>query len=151
MITLKTNMVTTQDNYSQTPVMYEIKTEGVYAGFSNKKEMFDFSNYSIKSKYYDNWSKLVVGKIKDETADVAIKEFVRLKPKMLSYLLDHNSEHKEANSVNKNVVATISHNEYKDALLNKKCLRHWMNMIQSKDHRIGTYEINKISFSCFDD
>ena len=26
-----------------------------------------------------------------------------------------------------------------------------MNRIQSLDHRIGTYEINKISFSCFDD
>ena len=25
-----------------------------------------------------------------------------------------------------------------------------MNRIQSKDHRIGTYEINKISLSCFD-
>ena len=131
--------------------MYEIKTEDVYEDFTYDKEMFDFSNYSIKSKYYDNWSKLVVGKIKDETADVVIKEFVRLKPKMLSYLLDHNSEHKEANSVNKNVVATISHNEYEDALLIKKCLRHWMNMIQSKDHRVGTYGINKISLSCFDD
>ena len=26
-----------------------------------------------------------------------------------------------------------------------------MNRIQSKDRRIGTYEINKISLSCFDD
>ena len=26
-----------------------------------------------------------------------------------------------------------------------------MDRIQSKDHRIGTYEINKILFSCFDD
>ena len=26
-----------------------------------------------------------------------------------------------------------------------------MNRIQIKDHRIGTYEINKISLSCFDD
>ena len=26
-----------------------------------------------------------------------------------------------------------------------------MNRIQSKDHRIGTQEINKISLSCFDD
>ena len=25
-----------------------------------------------------------------------------------------------------------------------------MNRIQSKGHRIGTYEINKISLSCFD-
>ena len=26
-----------------------------------------------------------------------------------------------------------------------------MNRIQSKDHRTRTYEINKISFSCFDE
>ena len=26
-----------------------------------------------------------------------------------------------------------------------------MNRIQSKDHGIGTYEINKISLPCFDD
>ena len=26
-----------------------------------------------------------------------------------------------------------------------------MNRIQSKNHRIRTYEINKISLSCFDD
>ena len=26
-----------------------------------------------------------------------------------------------------------------------------MNIIQSKDHKIGTHEINKISLSCFDD
>ena len=49
------------------------------------------------------------------------------------------------------LLVTISHNEYKDVSLNKKCLRHSMNRIQSKDHRIGTYEINKIAFSCFDD
>ena len=47
--------------------------------------------------------------------------------------------------------ATISHNEYKDVLLNKKCLRHSMNRIRNKDHRMGTYETNKISLSCFND
>ena len=26
-----------------------------------------------------------------------------------------------------------------------------MNRIQNKDHRIRTYEINKVSLSCFDD
>ena len=35
--------------------------------------------------------------------------------------------------------------------MNKKCLKHSMNWIQSKYHKIGTYEINKISLSCFDD
>ena len=123
--------------------MYEIKTEDVYENFSNDKEMFDFSNYSSKSKYYDNPNKLEIRKMKDETAGSAIEEFVGLKPKM--YLVVDNSEHKKAKGVNGNVVATLSHNKYKDVLLNNKCVRHSMNRIQSKDHKIRTYEINKIS------
>ena len=101
-------------------LMCEIKTEESYEDFSNDKGMFDFRNYSTNLKYY-NSNKLVVGKMKDETACVAIEEFVGLKPKMYSYLVDDNSEHKKAKGVNKNVVATISHNEYKDFLMNKKC------------------------------
>ena len=79
--------------------------------------------------------------MKDETAHVAIEEFVGLKRNMYLYLVDNNNEHKKAKGVNKNFVATISHNEYKSVLLNKKCLRHLMNRIQSKDDRIKTYEI----------
>ena len=45
----------------------------------------------------------------------------------------------------------MSHNEYNNVLLNNKCIRHSKNKIQSKDQRIGTYEINKISLSCLDD
>ena len=37
---------------------YEIKTEDIYEDFSNNKEMFDFSNYSTNSKYYDNKKKI---------------------------------------------------------------------------------------------
>ena len=64
-------------------------------------------------------------------------------------MVDDNSEDKKG--VNKNIVEAISHNECKDVLLNKKCFRHSMYRIQSKDHEIGTYQINKISLSCFDD
>ena len=38
-------------------LMYEIKTEDVYEGFRNDKEMFDVSDYSTKSKYYNNSNK----------------------------------------------------------------------------------------------
>ena len=74
--------------------------------------------------------------MKDETPGVTIEEFAGLKPKMYQYLVNDNSEHKKAKGVNRNVVATISHNEYKDVLLNEKCLRHSINRIQSKDHKI---------------
>ena len=52
-------------------LMHEIKTENVYEDFNNDKEMFDFSSYSTKSKYYKNSNKLVVFKMKDERAGVA--------------------------------------------------------------------------------
>ena len=52
--------------------------------------------------------------------------------------------------MNKNIVEAISHNEYKDVLLNNKSLRHSMNRIQSKNHRILTYKINKIYLLWFD-
>ena len=58
---------------------------------------------------------------------------------------------KKVKVVNKHVVGTISHNEYKDILLNKKCLRYLMNSIQSNGHRIRTYEIKKVYLSCVDD
>ena len=38
-----------------------------------------------------------------------------------------------------------------DVLQNKKVVRHNIKIIQSKLHRIGTYDVCKISFPCFDD
>ena len=68
---------------------------------------------------------------------------------MYLFLVNDNSEHKKAKRVNRNVVATISHNEYEGVFLNNKCLRHSTNRIQSKDHRTGTYEIKKIHCPIF--
>ena len=55
MITLKINTATTQNYYLPTgTLMYEIKTEDIYKDFSSDKEIFDFSNYLIKAKYYND-------------------------------------------------------------------------------------------------
>ena len=50
----------------------------------------------------------MVGEVKNETAGVVITEFVGLKLKMYSFLVDDNSEHKNAKGVNKNVIAKFS-------------------------------------------
>ena len=42
--------------------------------------------------------------MKHETAGVAIKEFVELKPKMYSYLVNDNSQHKKEKGVNRNLL-----------------------------------------------
>ena len=63
-------------------LMYKIKTEDVYEDFSSNKEMFGFSNYSTKSKYFDNLKQLVIWKMKDEIWGIAIEALAELKPKM---------------------------------------------------------------------
>ena len=80
-----------------------------------------------------------------------MKQLVLPLKKLSNYLVDGNSEHQNVKGVKNNVVATISHKEYKDVLLNKNVLRRLINGIQSKDHKIRTYDVNKIPLSCFDD
>ena len=53
---------------------------------------------------------------------------------------------KKIKGIDKNVFATISHNEYKNVLLNKNHIRHPMKKIQSKKHRKGTLKSTK--FHC---
>ena len=55
-----------------------------------------------------------------QTSGVAIYEFIILKPKMYSFLVD-NSAHKKAIDLKRNFVATICYSEYKYLLLNNKC------------------------------
>ena len=52
----------------------------------------------------------------------------------------------KARGVNKK----IKHKEFVDVLFNKKMIRQNIKRIQSELHRIGTYNICKISLSCFD-
>ena len=57
---------------------------------------------------------------------------------------------KEVHKV-KGVNLKLRHDEYVDVLFNKKVVRHKMKRIQSNLHETGTYDLNKISLSCFDD
>ena len=61
-----------------------------------------------------------------------------------------NIDGKESNTT-KGVNIATEFNEFKSTLFNKKVLRHKTRRIQGKKHKMGTYEINKISLSCFDD
>ena len=81
-------MATIQDHFLQALIVLtcELKIKDVREDFNHDKQMFDFNNYSNKSKYYDNSNKIVIGKIKVKTAGIAIDEFVRLKPKIYSFL-----------------------------------------------------------------
>ena len=58
---------------------FEIKSKNVYEEFCKWKDLFDFSNYSKDSRFYNECNKKVIGKLKDEYGGVIIDEFIRLK------------------------------------------------------------------------
>ena len=63
---------------------YEIKSENVYEEFFKWEDLFDFSNYSKDSIFYDDTNKKVIGKMKDEYGGVIIDQFIGLKSKIYS-------------------------------------------------------------------
>ena len=85
--------------------------------------------------------------MKDEFGGNIVIEFVGLKSQMYSL---KNIDGKEYNTT-KGVSIATEFNKFKDVLSNKKIIRHKMKRIQSKKHKLGTYEIAKILLSSFDD
>ena len=104
---IKINVVAIQDSYSLILIVSCMKLH-------QDKEMFDFRNYSAKTKFCNDSNKLFAGKLKHETGGVTIEEFVGLKPRIHSFLVDDSREHKKGKSANKILIEKTSHNEHKD-------------------------------------
>ena len=131
---------------------YEIETSDVYQDFWNDKDKFDNSDYPEDSQYFDKTNKKVIGKFKDEAAGMPITEFVGLRSKMYSYMKDNDKGGKTAKGIKKNIIKkNITHENYKNVLFNNKQMHHTMKTIRSNNHQLGSYELNKVSLSCFDD
>ena len=131
---------------------YEIEANDVYQNFWNDKEKFDNSDYPESSPFYDKTNKKVIGKFKDEASGVPICEFIGLRSKMYSYIKDNNEVGKTAKGIKKNIIKKdITHENYKKVLFNNEQMHHTMKTIRSNNHQLGSYEINKVSLSCFDD
>ena len=82
-------------------LVYEIKTEDVYENFYPDKNLFDFSDYPLNSKFFDPANKEVIGKMKDEFKGKIISEFVGLKSKMYSLISVDDKEITKTKGVNK--------------------------------------------------
>ena len=131
---------------------YEIESKDVYKDFFKDKDKFDNSDYPEYSPFFYKTNKKVIGKFKDEAAGIPIIEFVGLRSKMYSYIKDNQKGGKTAKGIKKNVIKNnIMHDDYKETLFNNKQMYHKMKTIRSENHQLGSYELNKVSLSCFDD
>ena len=60
-------------------LVYETKTKDVYEDFYQDKNLFDFSDYPLDSKFFDPVNKKVIGKMKDEFKERIVIEFIKVK------------------------------------------------------------------------
>ena len=121
---------------------YEIKSKNVDEEFFKWKNLFEFSNYSKDSKFFDDANKKVIGIMKDEMGAVIIVKFIGLKSKMYAI---KKIDVRETNT-GKAVSIATEFNESEDVFFNKKIMRHKMKRIQAKNHKIETYEIDKYHY-----
>ena len=126
--------------------------------------LFDQSDYKLDGyRSQDNSNKKVIGEFKDETEGIPIKEFVGLRSKMYSILLDNGKEKKTGKGIKKSALKRdVQHENYKTCLFGSSmfgCLFGFehqrqlvsFNGLRSINHEIGLYRFTKVGLSCSND
>ena len=135
--------------------LYEIETEDFYKDISGDvKDRFDTSDYKENhpSGIPTGINKKVLGMFKDEAAGKRIKEFVGLRAKLYSFIMEDGKENKRCKGVKKQVVeSSITHEDYKTCLRTGKEQLRKQNILRSYEHEVFTEEVNKIALSALDD
>ena len=135
--------------------LYEIETEDFYKDITGDvRDRFDTSDYKEghPSGIPTGINKKVLGMFKDEAAGKIIKEFVGLRAKLYSYIMEEGEENKKCKGVKKQVVEeNITHEDYKTCLITGKEILRKQNILRSYDHEVYTEEVNKIALSAADD
>ena len=104
--------------------MMHIKTEDFYKDIADDVEKrFDTSTDECDRPLPKGKNKKVIGLMKDDLGGKIMKEFVALRPKTYSYLMDDESEGKKAKETKKCVIKKIlKFNNYKDCFLNSEII-----------------------------
>ena len=90
--------------------------------------------------------------MKDELGGNIMTEFVALRPKTYSYLMDDGNIDKKAKGTKQCVIKRrFKFNDYKKFLLNNEIILKSQQRFKSKTHHVYTGEINKVSPSRNDD
>ena len=129
------------------------KTEDFYKDIANDVDKrSDTSNYEVNRPLPMGKNKKVIGLMKDELGEKIITEFVTLKPKTYSYLINNCKEHKKDKGTKKHVIKIIiKFNDYKNCLLKDEVILKSQQRFISKKHDVYTENINKIALSNNDD
>ena len=132
-----------------------IKTEDFYKEIANDIEKwFETSNSGKDDNrpFSTDKNKKKIGFFKDESGGKVMKEFVGLRTKAYSYLMDDDSEHKKAKGTKKCIIKRqFMFKNYADCLFNYKIILKSQQRLKINCHSVYTEQINKIALSSNDD
>ena len=121
-----------------------IKTEDFYEDIADDIEKrFDTSNYECNRPLPTGKQPLSTGKViglmKDELGGEVMTEFVALRSKTYSYLMDDGSTNKKAKRIKNFVIKRIlKFNDYKNCLLNNEIILKSQQRFKSELHNVYT-------------
>jgi len=140
---------------------YEIETDDLYGEMKEQSHLYDFSQYPKTHPLYSDTNEKAIGKFKDETNSVPIREFVGLRAKMYSFrLFDEEKqkmiESKKLKGIKKTVVKKeITFNDYHRCLMGetKENIQQMatFNCIRSINHDVYSITVSKIGLCAHDD
>ena len=132
-------------------LIYKISSDDVYEELRpHTSDYFDFSNYPESHMLKNNCNKKVPGKFKDKSASRCITEFVGLRSKMYSFMLDDKKDVSKAEvRVTKGVQKSVIFNDlrfatYLNCFWNNEVKEHNFKTICSMKHSMATYTQSKI-------
>ena len=134
-------------------LIMNIKTKDFYKDIARGvEERFDTSNYDVDRPLPKGKNKKVIGLSKYELGGGIITEFVALRPKTYSYIIDEFIEMKKAKGTKKYVIKKmLKFEDYKKSLFDNEPMLKSQQRFKSENHEVYTENINKIALSSNDD
>ena len=135
-------------------LIYSIHGENIYNVMKEHSEFFDTSNFDENNQFgIERKNKKVPGKFKNENGSEIMTDFIALCAKSYSILVQNEEPVIKVKGVKKNVVKrTITHENFRECLFDKKVVRRDQNTIRSRKHAVHTeLQEERVALNFFDD
>lgn len=137
-------------NYMDTDsFIYTIKTNDFYSDiYYDLNKYFDTSDYGASNVHnFPSVNIKKIGMFKDENGGKKMLEFIGLRAKMYSFIIDDGTSIQKAKGVKKSVTKRFTIEHYKKCLFDQVSIYRNMLNFKSKLHTIYTQNLNKKALS----
>ena len=129
-----------------------IAQNDITAFIKENEDKFDLSDYPESHPLHNMKNYKQMGCFKNEIGCEEIREFIGLKAKMYSILMDNHLQITKAKGVPQSVIRNkLRHEHYLKCLKEQQTFSHTFSTIRSQNHNIYTYKSTKKSLDPFDD